>query len=114
MIQDRPSVVRDTSLLPRYEHLPLLLKRMSHDDRDAFGSFYDATSRVVYGLALKVFLEPDRAHAVTQLVYVTAWTLAPTYSASRATPTAWRMSIAGAAFGASTQGRWGGPGGASH
>lgn len=100
-VYDTPGVVRDTSLLPRTERLPLLLERMSHGDRDAFGSFYDATARVVYGMALKVFIEPDRAHAVTRLVYVTAWTLAPTYSASRATPTDWLMSIVGEAFGAS-------------
>lgn len=87
---DRESLHGDGDALA----LSILLGRVSHGDQDAFGRFYDATSHLVFGMALSVISDKVVAEAVTQEVYVAAWRAAPAFDPSQATASAWLTDIA--------------------
>ncbi|MBA2560312.1 MAG: hypothetical protein H0V07_10595 [Propionibacteriales bacterium] len=70
-----------------------LIARVSCGDQDAFGRFYDATSRMVFGMALNVSTDRTQAEAMTQEVFVAAWRSAPNFDASVWAPSAWLVSI---------------------
>ena len=48
-------------------------------DEVAFGEFYDLTSRLVYGIVLKVVRDPAIAEETVQEIYLELWRLAPRY-----------------------------------
>lgn len=74
--------------------LGLLLKRSARGDRDAFGSLYDATSRRLHGLVLRVVRDPAQAEEVTQEVYLEIWRTASRYDAGRGSALSWMLTIA--------------------
>jgi RNA polymerase sigma-70 factor (ECF subfamily) len=63
-------------------------------DQLALADLYDATSRAVYGLLLRILADPCAAEEVLLDVFTQAWRRASTYSAERGTPLAWLMTIA--------------------
>jgi RNA polymerase sigma-70 factor, ECF subfamily len=71
-----------------------LLRRVADGDQSAFASFYDATSRTVYGIVLRVVRDRAQAEEVAQEVYVEAWTRAPRFDPSLGSPTGWLNTIA--------------------
>jgi RNA polymerase sigma-70 factor (ECF subfamily) len=71
-----------------------LLARVAGGDQDAFATFYDATSRVVFGIVLNVVRDRAQAEEVTQEVYVDAWKSAPRFDRRQGSPTAWLNTIA--------------------
>jgi len=71
-----------------------LLARVAGGDQDAFATFYDATSRVVFGIVLHVVRDRAQAEEVTQEVYVEAWKAAPRYDRLQGSPSAWLNTIA--------------------
>jgi RNA polymerase sigma-70 factor (ECF subfamily) len=71
-----------------------LLARVAAGDQDAFATFYDRTSHVVFGIVLHVVRDRAQAEEVTQEVYVDAWRAAPRFDASSGSPTAWLNTIA--------------------
>ena len=50
-----------------------LIARIRERDATAFESFYDAFSRLVYGIALRMMGEVAAAEDVTQSVFLTVW-----------------------------------------
>jgi RNA polymerase sigma-70 factor (ECF subfamily) len=71
-----------------------LLSSTARGDQAAFASFYDATCRIVFGMALDAVGDLRDAEAVTKDTYVAAWTSAPTFDPSYDNPTAWLRLIA--------------------
>ena len=71
-----------------------LMSRVASGDQDAFAAVYDATSRGVYGIVLRVLIDAAQAEEVTQEVYVDAWRTAARYDATQGTVTAWLNTIA--------------------
>jgi RNA polymerase sigma-70 factor (ECF subfamily) len=71
-----------------------LMGRISNGDQAAFADFYDATSRTVYGIVLRVLRDRAQAEEVAQEVYVEAWTSAPRFDAALGSPTGWLNTIA--------------------
>ena len=67
---------------------------MSRGDQAALGEFYDASSRMVYGLALRIVGDPAAAEEVTLDVYTQVWRQAAAYSAERGGPSTWLMLLA--------------------
>jgi RNA polymerase sigma-70 factor (ECF subfamily) len=63
---------------------------MACGDQQALGTFYDATSALVYGLALRILGNAAAAEDVTLDVYMQVWRQAAVYNAQRGTPTAWK------------------------
>lgn len=70
-----------------------LLRRSARADETAFAALYDATSRRVYGLALRVVRDPAQAEEVTQEIFLEIWRTAGRYDAGRGSPLAWMMTI---------------------
>ena len=66
-----------------------LIHRMARGDQQALGTFYDTTSSLVYGLALRILGNTASAEDVTLDVYMQVWRQAAVYNAQRGTPVAW-------------------------
>ncbi|HEX5707789.1 MAG TPA: sigma-70 family RNA polymerase sigma factor [Pyrinomonadaceae bacterium] len=63
-------------------------------DQQALASLYDATSRLVYGLLVRVLGDAATAEEVLLDVYAQVWRQAGRYSGARGSPLAWLTTIA--------------------
>lgn len=71
-----------------------LIKRAAAGDQDALASLYDSTSRLVYGLILRIVSDPATAEEVMVDVYKQVWRQASDYAEGRGAPLAWLLTIA--------------------
>jgi len=71
-----------------------LIRGVAGGDGQALASLYDATSRTVYGLLLRMLPDPSTAEEVLLDVYAQVWRQAGSYSAERGRPLAWLTTIA--------------------
>jgi RNA polymerase sigma-70 factor, ECF subfamily len=71
-----------------------LVAEMANGDQSALAVLYDQTSRLVFGLALRVLRDRATAEEVLLDVYKQAWRQAALYDAARGTPTGWLLKIA--------------------
>ena len=77
----------------RDQELTTLIRRMAEGDQAALAELYDATSRLIYGLALRVLDDVSAAEEVLLDVYTQAWRQATAYDGTRGTPLAWLTTI---------------------
>jgi RNA polymerase sigma-70 factor (ECF subfamily) len=68
-----------------------LLQRVAGGDEVALTEFYGATKRRVYGLALQMLRDPQRAEEATLDVYTTVWRKADRYRSVRGSAVAWLL-----------------------
>lgn len=78
----------------RDERQAELVGRVAAGDEQALAALYDETSRLVYGLLLRVLNDAGAAEEVLLDVYTQAWRQAASYSAVRGAPMAWLTTIA--------------------
>lgn len=71
-----------------------LLQNIAGGDQQALAALYDATSRLLYGLALRILQDAGAAEEVLLDVYTQIWRQAAAYNAERGTPVAWMVSMA--------------------
>ncbi len=71
------------------EALDDLMSRVSGGDAAAFADLYGATSRLVFGTALRVLRNHAQAEEVAQEVYLEVWRTAVRYDAARGTTMGW-------------------------
>ena len=71
-----------------------LISGVAGGDQQALATLYDATSRTVYGLLLRILCDPSTAEEVLLDVYTQVWRQAGSYSAGRGKPMAWLTTIA--------------------
>ena len=71
-----------------------LIGRVAEGDQSALTTLYDATSRLVFGLILRVVVDRSTAEEVLLDVYTQVWRQASTYDIKRGAPLAWLMTIA--------------------
>jgi RNA polymerase sigma-70 factor (ECF subfamily) len=71
-----------------------MIRGVAGGDDQALASLYDATSRTVYGLLLRILSDPSAAEEVLLDVYAQVWRQAKTYSGERGKPLAWLTTIA--------------------
>jgi RNA polymerase sigma-70 factor, ECF subfamily len=71
-----------------------LIDRIVEGDQSALGELYDAHSRLLFGLILRIVRDRSEAEEVLQEVFVQAWTRASTYHAALGSPVAWLVGIA--------------------
>lgn len=88
-----PEVLAD-SLETREEDWASLIERMAGGDEYALQTFYDQTSRLVYGLLLRILSETGPAEEVLLDVYMQVWRQAERYDRARGKPLAWVVTIA--------------------
>ena len=71
-----------------------LIRGVAEGDERALASLYDATSRTVYGLLLRILSDPSSAEEVLLDVYAQVWRQAASYCPERGRPLAWLTTIA--------------------
>jgi RNA polymerase sigma-70 factor, ECF subfamily len=71
-----------------------LIRCVAAGDQQALAALYDATSRTVYGLLLRILADASVAEEVLLDVYSQVWRQAAAYSEARGTPLAWLTTIA--------------------
>lgn len=71
-----------------------LIKRVADGDQSALTELYDSTSRLVFGLVLRVVGDRATAEEVVLDVFTQVWRQAATYDTKRGAPLAWIMTIA--------------------
>ena len=71
-----------------------LLDRVVSRDADALAELYDAYSRLLFGLVLRMLRDRTEAEDVLQEVFVQIWQRAATYRSSLGTPAGWFVGIA--------------------
>lgn len=74
--------------------LAALVSSVARGDEAALAHLYDRTSRVVYGLALRVLDDPSTAEDITLEVYMQVWRTAESYDGGRGTVLAWLVTLA--------------------
>jgi RNA polymerase sigma-70 factor (ECF subfamily) len=74
--------------------LVALIKGVVDQDEQAMARFYDTTSRLVYGLVLRILGDPSAAEEVLLDVYLQVWRQASRYSEERGSPMAWLTTMA--------------------
>ncbi len=71
-----------------------LLRRSGRGDEGAFAELYDAVSRRLHGLVLRVIRDPAQAEEVTQEAMVEIWRQSARYNPDLGSPLSWLMTIA--------------------
>ena len=71
-----------------------LIKKVAAGDHSALTSLYDATSRLVFGLILRIVGERATAEEVLLDVFTQVWRQSSAYDTNRGAPLAWLMTIA--------------------
>lgn len=80
--------------MQRDNDLTALLYRVAAGDQSAFNALYEGTSKLVFGLVLRIVIDRATAEEVLLDVYTQAWRQATAYDRKRGTPLAWLMTIA--------------------
>ncbi len=71
-----------------------MIARMSESDETALSSFFEATSPLVYGMAVRILRDHAAAEEVAAAVYLQAWRQAGRYDPARGAPSTWLLTIA--------------------
>lgn len=71
-----------------------LLARVALRDQAAFKALYDRTVRTLLAIIVRLLRDQSWAEEVLQEAYVAVWHSAPNYSAAKAQPMTWLMTIA--------------------
>jgi RNA polymerase sigma-70 factor (ECF subfamily) len=71
----------------------VLLQRIAAGDQLAMAELYDATSPLVFGLALRILSEKAAAEDAVVEVYSQVWAQANTYDPQRGTPLSWLLTL---------------------
>ena len=71
-----------------------LIRGVAAGDQQALAALYDATSRTVYGLLLRILSDASAAEEVLLDVYTQVWRQAASYSRERGSAMAWLTTIA--------------------
>jgi RNA polymerase sigma-70 factor (ECF subfamily) len=67
---------------------------MALGEQEALAAFYDATSRLAYGLILRIVGDPATAEEVALDTFKQVWRTSGRYSVERGSPLAWLLTIA--------------------
>ena len=70
-----------------------LIVRVAAGDERALAQLYDATSRMVYGLCLRIVKDPSAAEDITLEAYLQLWRTAESYDPLRGTVSAWLLTV---------------------
>lgn len=71
-----------------------LLRRVAHQDVDAFATFYDNTCSRVFGLVTRVLRDPGYSEETTQEVYLQVWRNAAGFDPALGSALAWLFTLA--------------------
>lgn len=83
-----------TTSPPPLRDLDELLRRVAHNDVDAFATFYDRTCSRVFGVVTRVLRDRGYSEETTQEVYVQVWRNAASFDPVAGSAMAWLLTIA--------------------
>lgn len=78
---------------PEAPELGQLLKLASRGDEGAFAQLYDATSKRVFGLALRVVRDPAQAEEVCQEAYLEIWRTSARFDEDKGSALSWIFTL---------------------
>jgi len=78
----------------RDQDLASLIRKVADGDQSALSALLDSTSRLVFGLALRILGDRSTAEEVMLDVYTQVWRQAGSYDRKRGAPLAWILTIA--------------------
>ncbi|HVG20327.1 MAG TPA: sigma-70 family RNA polymerase sigma factor [Blastocatellia bacterium] len=81
-------------LRARDQDLASLIRKVAGGDQSALTTLYDLTSRLIFGLILRIVIDRASAEEVLLDVYTQVWRQALNYDTTRGAPLAWMMTIA--------------------
>jgi len=87
------ATVTTTELSRSSEILAGLLGQVARKNEGALAELYDRTSRLVYGLALRMVREQSAAEDIMQEVYMQVWRRGDTFDPARGTALSWMVTI---------------------
>lgn len=73
--------------------LAILVADVARGDERALATLYDRTSRIVYGLALRIVREASCAEDITLEVYAQVWRTAERYDPDRGAVSSWLVTL---------------------
>jgi RNA polymerase sigma-70 factor (ECF subfamily) len=82
------------SAAPRQPDLSDLLRASARGDEKAFAELYDATSRRLYGLVVRVVRDPAQAEEVAQEAFLEIWRTSARFDPGKGSAMSWMMTIA--------------------
>jgi RNA polymerase sigma-70 factor, ECF subfamily len=71
-----------------------LIRKVADGDQSALATLYDSTSRLVFGLIVRIVVDRTIAEEVLLDVYTQVWRQAAAYDTKRGAPLVWLMTIA--------------------
>lgn len=71
-----------------------LISQVAMSDRQAFSALYGLTSPKLYGVCLRILRQQAQAEDALQDIFVKVWQRSPSFSAEKAAPMAWLVTIA--------------------
>lgn len=76
------------------QHLTMLIERTADGDEQAFATFYDATSPLVFGFVRRILGDTPAAETVLCEVYEWVWREASGYTDEQCAPLTWLVEVA--------------------
>ena len=90
-----PSLNTQVQPFPAKEpDLAELIARLVDGDQASLSKLYDATSRIVYSLCIRILSDPCDAEEITIDVYSQVWRQAARYDRQRGEPVTWLLTLA--------------------
>lgn len=89
----RPAAPGGATLRAEESRLESLLRRAASGDRAAFAELYAQTAPQLFGIALRMLRQRDRAEDVLQESFVTIWQRAGDYDPAKGSPMTWLITI---------------------
>jgi RNA polymerase sigma-70 factor (ECF subfamily) len=89
-----PSAPGGAEARGRGPDLAELLRRSARGDEAAFADLYDATSRRLFGLVLRIVRDHAMSEEVTQEVYLDVWRTSARFDSRKGSAMSWLMTIA--------------------
>jgi RNA polymerase sigma-70 factor (ECF subfamily) len=89
-----PASGEAAAAVPTGADLAELLRRSARGDEAAFADLYDATSRRLFGLVLRIVRDHAMSEEVTQEVYLDVWRQSSRFDQERGSALSWLMTIA--------------------
>jgi RNA polymerase sigma-70 factor (ECF subfamily) len=83
------SPYQPSKLSMQEQNWAMLISQIAQGNESALRTLYDHTSRLIYGLALRILADVSKAEEITIEVYMQVWRKAIDYDARRSTPSAW-------------------------
>jgi RNA polymerase sigma-70 factor (ECF subfamily) len=71
----------------------LLVERVGHGDRAAFGELYDEMAPRVLGLVMRLLRDPAQSEEVTQEIFLEIWQTAPRFDPNKGGAATWILTM---------------------